>query len=498
MKKYIYSFVVIAGLFTLSSCKGDFLETVPTDSVGDVSAVATAENLMAIVNGMHRDLYVRQNSNQGQNGQAGIMIMMDALGEDLVFPSTGNGWYITTVRWQDQINENGANDFYPYQFYYALIRNANTIINLGQNATGDVAIKNKAIAEAYAYRAFCHYMLVQLYSIRYANGSNNNQPGVPIQTTLDTAPKARNTVEEVYTQVNLDLDKAIDLLTTYTGRAAKSHFDINVVRGLKARVALTQGNYQIAADNAKLARSGYSLMSNAAYLSGFNTLTNNEWMWGSLIVADQTDYFGNFGAYMSRNYNSTNIRTAPKAINKLLYQKFPSTDVRTKNFDPTGQHSTLGLPSTFSKFAYTSQKFLAVSTSDSRCDVPLMRAAEMYLIEAEALARISGKEADSRVVFNQFMSNRNPSYVASSNTGTAYINEILDSRRIELWGEGFRFLDLKRLNLPLDRGSSTTSNHSPTVVNNIYNVPAGDKRWQYLIPKSEIDASNGLVVQNPL
>ena len=179
----------MAGLLTLSSCKGDFLETVPTDSVGDVSAIATSENLMAIVNGMHRDLYVRQNSNQGQNGQAGIMIMMDALGEDLVFPSTGNGWYITTVRWQDQINENGANDFYPYQFYYALIRNANTVINLGQNATGDVATKNKAIAEAYAYRAFCHYMLVQLYGIRYASGSNNNQPGVPIRTTLETAPK---------------------------------------------------------------------------------------------------------------------------------------------------------------------------------------------------------------------------------------------------------------------------------------------------------------------
>ncbi|NPA08277.1 MAG: RagB/SusD family nutrient uptake outer membrane protein [Chlorobi bacterium] len=498
MKKYIINFVLAIGLASVSSCSGDFLDTVPTDSVDETSAVSTADNLMTIINGMHRDLYYRQNSNQGQNGQAGIMIMMDALGEDLVFPSTGNGWYISTVRWQDQINENGANDFYPYQFYYALIRNANTVINAGDNATGDVAIKNKAIAEAYAYRAFCHYMLVQLYGIRYTNGSTNNQPGVPIRTSLDTAPKGRNTVEEVYAQVNADLDKSISLLTTYTGRAAKSHFDLNVVRGLKARVALTQGNYQLAADNAKLARTGYSLMSNATYLSGFNTVSNGEWMWGSYIVADQTDYFGNYGAYMSRNYNSTNIRTAPKAINKLLFQKFPATDVRTKNFDPTGQHTALGLPSNFAKFAYTSQKFLAVSTSDSRCDVPLMRAAEMYLIEAEALARIPGKEADSRVVFNQFMLNRNPSYVASSNTGSAYINEILDSRRIELWGEGFRFLDLKRLNLPLDRGTSATTNHSATVVNNVYSVPVGDKRWQYLIPKAEIDASNGLVEQNPL
>ena len=201
---------------------------------------------------------------------------------------------------------------------------------------------------------------------------------------------------------------------------------------------------------------------------------------------------------MSRNYNSTNIRTAPKAINKLLLQKFPSTDVRTKNFDATGLHTSLSLPSNYSKYPYTSQKFLAVSTSDSRCDVPLMRAAEMYLIQAEALARISGSEAASRTVYNAFMLNRNPSYVPSSNTGTAYINEILDSRRIELWGEGFRFLDLKRLNLPLDRGSSSTTNHVSTVVNNVFSVPAGDKKWQYLIPRKEIDASNGLIEQNPL
>lgn len=129
MKKYICSFAIVASIFSVWSCKSEFLDTVPTDAIDATSAVSTADNLMNIINGMHRDMYYRQNSSQGQNGQGGIMIMMDALGEDLVFPSTGNGWYISTVRWQDQVNENGSNDFYPYQFYYALIRNANIVIN---------------------------------------------------------------------------------------------------------------------------------------------------------------------------------------------------------------------------------------------------------------------------------------------------------------------------------------------------------------------------------
>ncbi len=148
-------------LTTAGSCERDFLETSPTDKVGSADAVSTADNLMLIINGMHRNMYVRQNSSQGQVGQTGINIMLDALGEDLVFPTTGNGWYVSTARWQDQVNANGSNDFFPYQFYYALIRNANYIINLGDAATGDQNTKDRAIGQAYAFRAFSHYMLVQ-------------------------------------------------------------------------------------------------------------------------------------------------------------------------------------------------------------------------------------------------------------------------------------------------------------------------------------------------
>jgi hypothetical protein len=235
-------------------------------------------------------------------------------------------------------------------------------------------------------------------------------------------------------------------------------------------------------------------MSTSVYKAGFNNLEGNgEWMWGSQINEDQSEYFGNFGAYMSRNYSSTNIRSAPKAMSKKLFDKFPSSDVRTQVVDPTGAHTALGLASNFSKYAYTSQKFLAVSASDSRMDVPYMRAAEMYLIEAEALARQQGKESESKIVFNALETARNPSYVATALTGEAYIQRILDSRRIELWGEGFRFFDLKRLNVSLDR---TGSNFNATV-SVVLTIPSDDKKWTYLIPQSEINA-NPLCEQNEL
>ena len=176
--KYIALLGVL--LSSLISCEGDFLNTDPTDRVSTDAATGTADNLMLIINGMHRNMYVRQNGSQGQIGQSGVMIMMDALGDDLVFPSTGNGWYISTVRWQDQNNPNGSNLYYPYQFYYSMIKNANAIILNYSKAKGDANVIKKAAGEAYAYRAFCYFNLVQLYGKRYVAGQNNSQLGVPL------------------------------------------------------------------------------------------------------------------------------------------------------------------------------------------------------------------------------------------------------------------------------------------------------------------------------
>ena len=57
-------------------------------------------------------------------------------------------------------------------------------------------------------------------------------------------------------------------------------------------------------------------------------------------------------------------------------------------------------------------------------------------------------------MFTKFQITRDPSYKSKGNSGDALAEEIMNSRRIELWGEGFRFYDLKRLNLPIKRGSN--------------------------------------------
>lgn len=492
MKK-IFNKIVIALALTVmvTSCKKEYLETLPTSAVSTTTAFSTTTNAWGALNGIHRLMYSQIFGTQAQGGQSGNMLYMDIMGEDMVFNTASSTWLLNEYKWISHRSATSTMLYYNYTFYYVIIGNANMIIANIDAASGSDADKKIIKGQALAYRAWAYFQMVQLFGERYVAGAANNSLAVPLVLAPSTVALPRNTVAQVYTQINADLDLAIANLTGYT-RANKSHLNINVAKGIKARVALAQQNWPDAIKFAQEARSGFALMTNTQYLAGFNDYTNSEWLWASKIQSDQTNYFYSFFAYMSANYNSTVIRTSPKSINSTLYNAITTTDVRKGLWDPTGTNTAFPIPvSTASRYKYMSRKFRVADVSLSIGDVPYMRAAELYLIEAEAQARNNNFPAAAAALYTLAV-NRDPSYVLSTKTGTALIDEIMTQRRIELWGEGFRFYDLKRTDSPLNR---TGANHNATYAN-ILNVPAGDKTWQFLIPQDEINNGNGVVTQN--
>jgi hypothetical protein len=493
MKKYIIinlAILLVAG----SSCNKDFLDTYPTTSVAAADALASTQNAIAALNGIHRIMYT-QYDQQGQAGEGSNNIFRDLMGEDIVYPlANGSTGLIGWMQWVTHRNVNASDLRYLYRFYYRLISNANILINGIDDVPGAASDKKMIKGQALVYRAWSHFQLVQLWGKRYdATAVPNNNLGVPLLLTNTLEGQPRKTVEEVYTQINKDLDDAIVLLAGYvrSGTAAKSNFDVNVARGIKARVALTQQNWEVAATNAIAARTGYPLMTNAEYLSGFNNINNQEWIWGSRQISDHNTFFYSYFAYISCNFNSTVIRTQPRAINANLWNAIPSTDIRKQCWDLTG--ATVPVPPGGARVAYQNKKYLAASDALSIGDVPYMRTAEMLLIEAEARAR-QGQNSAAQTALFTLLRNRNPSYVQSTNTGQALIDEILLHRRIELWGEGFRFTDLKRLNLPMTRVG--IPNHLPALIQ-VSTIPAGDIQWEFLFPQDEIN-QNKAIIQNPL
>ncbi|HPB85854.1 MAG TPA: RagB/SusD family nutrient uptake outer membrane protein, partial [Paludibacteraceae bacterium] len=112
-------------------------------------------------------------------------------------------------------------------------------------------------------------------------------------------------------------------------------------------------------------------------------------------------------------------------------------------------------------------------------DYMYMRSAEMILIEAEALARQS-KFTEATTVMHELLDSRFDEWEPGADVT---VEDILLQRRIELWGEGFAYFDLKRLHRGIDRTYSGSNHRKP---DGTLKVDAGDVRWTYQIPLREI------------
>ena len=485
----------------LMSCGKSFLDTHPTDEMGKDEALSTQSNVYAALNGIYRRMVDQYMGNQACGGEPSMCIFRDALGEDVVIPTASNGYYVGTARWLDHRNATAVTNEFPFRFYYYLILQCNLILEaIGDSGPFLIPVEDslqmRAIrGEVYCFRAWAHFQLLQLYGYRYDPNGDNLLLGITYRKNSGATVLERHSVKDCYDWMHEDLDSAIYYLSDYTP-VSVTHISRKVAYGIKSRICLAQQNFKLAASCASLAiqearEEGFRLMKGEECLNGFSKLISRarEALWAANTQDDQTVAFFSFYAYMSWNFNSGAVRVAPRCINSLLYEQIAETDIRRKWWDPTGELT--GPTSAYKQYAYQNRKFEVVNTAVSAGDFAYMRLAELYLTKAEALAR-QGLEQEARETLYDFVVTRNPNYPLSSNGGTDLIDEIMVQRRIELWGEGFRFTDLKRLNVLLDRNGS---NYAKTVAQ-IMEVAADDVRWQWLIPDTEIENSLGVVVQN--
>lgn len=485
--KYILPMV---GILLFSACNSDFLDRGPSDQLTEDILLTTTAGGKMLLNGTIRRTYLSTQvyPNQGTFGQKSIDVMTDMLCEDYYTWDGYWGYFEDWYSWQIHRMAGDSDNEFIWSYYYDIIDNMNILLKHVDNLDGEQTVRDNLKGQAKAFRANSYFKLVQLYATRYRPGENNTQPGVPVYTEPTDIGKARSSVEEVYTLINADLDSAILLLTPE--REHKSHINLNVAQAFKAEVLLTMGKYAEAASMARQARNGYSLMDEAAYKAGFNDISNSEWMWGVQIKTDQATTYASYFAHTDPCSYGYNEMGCEKRINSQLFDKMGENDVRKAvcwGVDGGVRKNVYGA---FELPPYTVDKFQLPSYSSWAADYCYMRAAEMYLIEAEGLAR-SNQESDAIDVLYELVSERDPDYTKPTLTGQALIDEILLQRRIELLGEGFRFFDMKRLNEGLDRNNK---GHDPTFTKPAV-VPAGDPQWQFLIPTQEM-TSNPLMTQN--
>lgn len=479
MKKSIL--IILLASLGLAACSKDFLETAPTSSVAEADLFSTLTGAQTLVDGLHRATYYFYGAHD-RFGQKSIDYALDTMGEDFYPTERGYGWFVSWYQYLEHRNINSGNLEYFWAYYYDLIQNANLVLANIDNITvfdAQKPLRDNLKAQALVYRAYSHYMLVQLYADRYnfEPGGVNTHLGVPIKLLPDAEPLPRSTVAQVYTQVKADLTSAITLLTgNTTARVNNSHISLNVANAIAARVALTTGDWAGAVTYARAGRAGTSL--EADYLYGFHTVST-EWIWGAVLIDEQQTSYASFFSHIDPYFGGYASLGNHRCLSTAVYDFMSNTDIRKQSF-----YTISGKPRVGDKFS---------GWGDWTNDYLYIKAGEMYLIEAEAEARRGNNTEAQNVLFN-LISKRDPGYVKSTLTGTTLIDHIIMHRRADLWGEGQRFLDIKRLNQGMDRRNL---GHNSAQWNAASNFPAGDKNFVFLIPKQEIDA-NPNMVQNPL
>lgn len=511
MRKILLYITCIATLSTIvSSCD---LDTEPTDNVSNVTIFKDASAAETAINGIYRACFISSWSDSwtAENfGITSINLLTDLMGDDHLMAAQGSGWFYEDYRlnvYQDYTNKSGR-PYAIWKFYYTVIANANYIIGSESTMAGDPDLKKSIVGQAYAMRAYSYFYLAQLYQQTYIG--NEDKAGVPIYTeptTSKTVGKPRGTLAQTYDQINSDIDKAIQLLDeSAIGQKDRSNVDYYVANGIKARIALVQQRYADARDAAVIALSkpGASILPTSSTV-GFNTATVANSLWGFTIPADQSTQYNSFFSHMDADGGLYGSR-APQCISAWLYNEIPSTDDRKGWWNGVVEKPETGT----SNQSYCQVKFKFKDVTTRTGDYIVMRYEEMLLIKAEAECQL-GSFTEARKTLAILGQNRDSGYATrlakfsdakTYNTETTgslvtLMDEILFQRRVELWGENGRILDLQRLKLGYNRNYSG-SNHTQKLT--AAKTSAASDWFVMLLPQAEFDGNEALTKddQNPM
>lgn len=450
-------------------------------------------------------------------GYTSFFLQRDVMGQDVVCEDTDSEHYTTWYTCGVGLGPTYAICQLPWTLYYGWIKNCNVVISLAGEEPSADHITGAGIA--YAMRAMFYMDLARMFAPQTYKG-HPEALTVPIITEKTTNEQATNnpnaTNEKMWEFILSDLDKAEKYLANYQ-RPDKTTPDLSVVYGLKARAYLTMEMWAEAEHYAKLAQSGYTMMTEAQYLdhnTGFNT-PNDAWMfmtefdaedpnitandgdssWGSQMILEITEQSG---CGYAANYGT------PKRIDAHLLETIPQTDWRRKCFiDPKLDELTANASSleevnaiaaeyladvseypetivttaqatTSKAFGGLSLKFRAAGGEAGHNNVkigfcvavPLMRVEEMMLIEAEAAGM--QEEGRGKTLLETFAKTRNQEY--EYDNAQSFRDNVWWQRRVELWGEGFATFDIKRFEKGITRSYAGT-NHPKGYRWNTESVP---------------------------
>lgn len=484
--KYLGSSASIA--ICALSLTGCVEETLPQSDVATDQVVAESTSATeGIANGMPAYASdVWSTSSHCYFGYPAEMIVRDMLTGD--YTHVGETGYSHFIGWgrNQYMGQDYMRQQFHWNYYYGFLGSVNGVIRAIDEETA-AAGPLAYLGTALAYRAMLYLDLARMYEFLpndiFTDGKNSEGTTVlnltvPIVDHLITEEEAKNnprvTREEMFDFILADLDKAEKYIVNLTNRSSNSMPDLACVYGLKARLYMWVEDYakaqefaRKAIDAATVAPYTESLALNLS--TGYNRYSDFMWsiVQNSETYAVQTGII-NWTSWVSNQttFGYTGAATSLYVvIDKSMYERISDTDWRKKQWVAPagsaleGQTPFMSEGDASSMPAYASVKFRPNSGDaedyliGASSSVPVMRVEEMYFIEAEAAEHVAA--GTGIALLTDFMKQyRDPAYAFK---GDDAIDEIVFQKRVELWGEGHTFFDIKRLNMSVTRGYEGTN-----------------------------------------
>lgn len=465
-------------LLSFTSCS-DFLDVTPHDATSDENSLETIDDFNMLLKDPYTSL---------RDVMASYYILIpDIMSDNLTLCYAGRQSF---------------NDFFNFTFNsttfgvsamwsaaYNAIMGANEVItNLDGETNRFTGTEyeedaRNMLAEALALRGFLHFQLVRLYGKDYKVASETDL-GVPYKMAPDITLPSRNTVKDVYdNHIVKDLERAKTLMSDNYQSTTNTRINKKSLYAIMARVYLTMGNYQEAANNARLAiaGNGSDIADQQQFQSMWTVSMNTPEVLLRYPVLDTDDLHpgNNWGQGESKNSYKAEYVAAAQFVDL-----FKDTDVRI---------------TTLTVVASGGSQYIVVWKWNGRpgeaagnVDIPAIRVSEMYLTLAEAEFKL-GNEGEALKNLDYLRAKRYNNFVSGQEIGTNLEKAIALERRLELSFEGDRFFELKRNGWDMIRDERGDNADGSGTAPAVQNVPATSPYYVLPIPQSEMDANENMV-----
>lgn len=444
MKKYnIY--LILSVIFIFTGCK-KYLEHVPDQR--------TTLNTPEKVSELLVTAYPRAN----------LFLVSESMSDNPIDNSisgAANNINIGGYFWTDPEDISQDSPNYYWGACYSAIAAANQALDACDKAKNPEAYRAQK-GEALVARAYAHFMLVSYYSKAYDPATSGSDPGIPYVTEPEKVVLKnyeRKTVAYVYEQIEKDLKEGLPMISdAYTAPAY--HFTKRAAHAFASRFYLNKRDYDKVISEANEAFPSNDFVTNVrpwfSYASldatetriQFTAATNP----GNLLIGETVSRIAN--NYYNTRYSMSQVKlnsvTAPLGVSFSSFRKYSNS-------------STFYYVNKF--YAHFVRTTINATTGTYYAMVPLLTTEEVLMNRAEAYVMKGNYSAaldDMNSLISVRVNGYSPAthnlteakiknyYLASTtDTQQAYLKAVLDIKRAEFVHEGIRWLDLKRLNIPV-------------------------------------------------